>query len=226
MPQFQLPIFALNLVLFPGTPQLLHIFEPRYRQMLADALDGDRRFGISFVEASDDDPSPTIGAVGCRALVHATADLPDGKSNIFVVGEDRYVLKDYIESDRPYRLAVVETIEDDEEDEWRTSAIVERVLPAFRRYGNGMAALNDQPPSSDELPDDPMRLSFVMAAAIDVPVAAKQELLTLQSTPARLEQVEQALRLLNDDMERRVEIHQRGKKNGKGTGPWVASKKP
>jgi Lon protease-like protein len=186
MPQFQLPIFALNLVLFPGTPQLLHIFEPRYRQMLADALDGDRRFGISFVEASDDDPSPRIGAVGCRALVHATAELPDGRSNIFVVGEDRYVLKDFVETDRPYRMAVVESIEDDEEDEWRTAALVERVVPAFRRFSTGMAALNDEQPSTDELPDDPTHLSFVVSAAIELPVAIKQELLSLQSTPARL----------------------------------------
>src|SRR6266581_2880859 len=53
----ELPIFPLPIVLFPGAPQPLHIFEPRYRQLLADCQDGDRRFGIAYVA-----PDPTIGA--------------------------------------------------------------------------------------------------------------------------------------------------------------------
>ncbi|NIM49457.1 MAG: hypothetical protein GTN78_02220 [Gemmatimonadales bacterium] len=53
-----LPIFPLPLVLFPGTPQLLHIFEPRYRQVLADCQDGDRRFGISFARPASAAAAP------------------------------------------------------------------------------------------------------------------------------------------------------------------------
>ena len=48
-----LPIFPLPLVLFPGAVQPLHIFEPRYRRLLADSLAGDRRFGIAYVRETD-----------------------------------------------------------------------------------------------------------------------------------------------------------------------------
>src|SRR2546425_10406535 len=110
----ELPIFPLPLVLFPGAPQLLHIFEPRYREMLADCMDGDRRFGISWVDSADGpDPSPPAGAVGCTAQVRARTELPDGRSNILTVGEDRYWLREYIDAGRPYRVARVETFDND-----------------------------------------------------------------------------------------------------------------
>src|SRR6266542_2592016 len=67
MPPYPLPLFPLNLVLFPGTPLPLHIFEPRYRQMLADCLIGDRRFGV--VQPGGEVEAPDRGAVGCVAEV-------------------------------------------------------------------------------------------------------------------------------------------------------------
>src|SRR5205807_10370493 len=64
----ELPIFPLPIVLFPGAPQPLHIFEPRYRQLLVDCLAGDRRFGITYVPAEPapgSEPLPHPGDVGC-----------------------------------------------------------------------------------------------------------------------------------------------------------------
>ena len=87
---FRLPIFPLSVVLFPGTPLPLHIFEPRYRQMLADCLAGDRRFGIT--PAGQDDEMPEPGTVGCIAEVRVNQELPDGRSNIVVLGGERFVL--------------------------------------------------------------------------------------------------------------------------------------
>ena len=87
---FRLPIFPLGVVLFPGTPLPLHIFEPRYRQMLADCLAGDRRFGIT--PAGTDDELPEPGTVGCIAEVRVNQELPDGRSNIVVLGGERFVL--------------------------------------------------------------------------------------------------------------------------------------
>ena len=79
---FRLPIFPLSVVLFPGTPLPLHIFEPRYRKMLADCLAGDRRFGIT--PAGKDDVMPEPGTVGCIAEVRVNQELPDGRSNVIV----------------------------------------------------------------------------------------------------------------------------------------------
>ncbi len=104
----ELPIFPLPIVLFPGAPQPLHIFEPRYRQLLADCQDGDRRFGVTYVapdRTPGADPVPSTGDVGCVALIRSVQPLPDGRANIMTVGERRFVLSSWITSDRPYRVA-------------------------------------------------------------------------------------------------------------------------
>ena len=75
-----LPIFPLPIVLFPGTPQPLHIFEPRYRRLLSDCLAADRRFGIAYAvaeRAAGADGAPNPGDVGCVALIRSTRRLPD-----------------------------------------------------------------------------------------------------------------------------------------------------
>ncbi|HZE74649.1 MAG TPA: LON peptidase substrate-binding domain-containing protein, partial [Gemmatimonadales bacterium] len=89
MPPYPLPLFPLNVVLFPGTPLPLHIFEPRYRQMLADCLVGDRRFGL--VQPGSEAETPDRGAVGCVAEIRANEQLPDGRANVLVVGGSRFV---------------------------------------------------------------------------------------------------------------------------------------
>src|SRR5437879_12742914 len=91
----ELPIFPLPIVLFPGAPQPLHVFEPRYRQLLADCLAADRRFGIAYVPAEPEpgsEPLPRPGGVGCVALVQKTKAMPEGRSYIATVGWDRFVL--------------------------------------------------------------------------------------------------------------------------------------
>src|SRR6185436_13154200 len=97
MAALELPIFPLPLVLFPGAHQPLHIFEPRYRKMLADALAGESRFGISLADpGSDPDAAPQPGDAGCVAQVLSCQQLPDGRSNIMTRGETRYTLSEYI----------------------------------------------------------------------------------------------------------------------------------
>src|SRR3989441_9781882 len=91
----ELPIFPLPLVLFPGAPQPLHIFEPRYRQLLADCLAADRRFGVTYVappRAPDDEPPPPPRGLGRVALIRSTPELPDGRSHILAGGERRFLV--------------------------------------------------------------------------------------------------------------------------------------
>src|SRR2546426_6765975 len=112
----ELPIFPLPIVLFPGAPQPLHIFEPRYRQLLHDCLAGDRRFGIAYVAPHpppDADPLPNPGDVGCVALIPSNQPLPHRRSKVLTVGERRFVLRDWISSTRPYPVAQIEGIDDD-----------------------------------------------------------------------------------------------------------------
>jgi Lon protease-like protein len=93
----ELPLFPLAVVLFPGGPLPLHIFEPRYRQMLADIRAGNSLFGISYFDASvSDREAPTVGSVGCVARVTDAQAFPDGRSNILTVGVIRYRIEDFI----------------------------------------------------------------------------------------------------------------------------------
>src|SRR6185503_14698604 len=94
----ELPIFPLALVLFPGVPLPLYIFEPRYRQMLNDVHAGNNLFGVSYFDASTSDrEAPAVGTVGCVAEVTETQGLPDGRSNILTVGIIRYRIEEYVD---------------------------------------------------------------------------------------------------------------------------------
>src|SRR5256712_4466286 len=122
----ELPIFPLPIILFPGAPQPLHIFESRYRQLLADCLAADRRFGVTYVappRAPDDDPAPTPGDLGCVAQIRSTQELPDGRSNILAVGERRFVLVAWCAGDHPYRLGRVEEFDDEPSEPGEAEAL-------------------------------------------------------------------------------------------------------
>ena len=87
----ELPIFPLPLVLFPGVPLPLHIFEERYRRMLADVRASNNLFGLSyFTPDAAGEERPPEGHVGCATEVVEVQPLPDGRSNILTLGVVRY----------------------------------------------------------------------------------------------------------------------------------------
>lgn len=210
----RLPIFPLSTVLFPGTPLPLHIFEARYRQMLADCLAGDRRFGITPVGARTEAPDP--GAVGCTAEVRVNQELPDGRSNIVVLGGSRFVVVHLLDEPLPYHVAAVEDFADESgpaPDPDRAEAL--RAL--FLRYAALARELNDLEPEAPELPDDPAELSFHVAAAIDVDASAKQRLLAERSGRRRVEALATVLPALILAAEHALVIHRRAHTNGRGS---------
>src|SRR2546430_4893672 len=100
----ELPIFPLPIVLFPGAPQPLHIFEPRYRQLLQDCLAGDRRFGVAHVAPHpppDADPLPNPGDVGRGAPLPSHPPPPPGRPHVLPPRQRRFLLPDWIASTRP-----------------------------------------------------------------------------------------------------------------------------
>ena len=103
-----IPIFPLpNVVLFPSVFLPLHIFEPRYRQMLADALSGDRMIGMVLQkERRDPGPAPPVYDIGCAGLVTHAERLPDGRSNIVLRGIERFRIVAEI-GGRAYRRAEI-----------------------------------------------------------------------------------------------------------------------
>jgi Lon protease-like protein len=98
-----------NVVLLPETTIPLHVFEPRYRRMLADALDSDRLIGMQLLKAdgSGDERRPAVEPIGCAGEVVHHEPLEDGRSNILLRGVFRYRIEAERETDTPYRLAEV-----------------------------------------------------------------------------------------------------------------------
>jgi Lon protease-like protein len=210
-----LPIFPLGIVLFPGTPQLLHIFEPRYRQMLADCLEGDRRFGVSYVRGGAEG-APAPGTVGCSAVVRQTRMLPDGRSHILTQGEDRFVIREYLTSDLPYLVARVELFDDDDADAPQLGEAAADIRGLFTRFARGLQTLNDRDAGDLDLSTDAKQLSFQVSAALEVDPEVKVELLSARSTLRRLTQLGRILRPLNTELAERVDVHVRSRSNGRG----------
>src|SRR5881628_997954 len=151
------------IVLFPGAPQPLHIFEPRYRQLLVDCQDGDRRFGIAYAapdRAPAADPAPSAGDVGCVALIRSIQPLPDGRSNILAVGERRFVLRRWVEREppRPYQVAEVEEFDDDPVDPAEAAALAADVRTGFARLARALDVLTERAEDEIELAPDPQLL--------------------------------------------------------------------
>jgi Lon protease-like protein len=216
MPDRDLPIFPLSIVLFPEAPQLLHIFEPRYRQMLADCLEADRRFGVSFVQASESSSTPQLGDVGCSAYVKSHHPLPDGRSNILVLGERRYAVRDYLETDRLYLVAAVEFVDDDPEADAELDELAHGVRHAFAGFIDAFGVPMEQPGGRLQLPEDAVQLSFQIAAALDLDPREKQVLLELRSPAERLRRLRRYLKELGKDAARRSDMRSRARRNGKG----------
>ncbi|MEA2571182.1 MAG: uncharacterized protein QOI24_3183 [Acidobacteriota bacterium] len=108
--EFLLPIFPLpNLVFFPETRLPLHIFEPRYRQMVADAVEGENRFGIVLLRSgweADYFGVPAVHPCGTIGTIEQAHPLDDGRYNIIVRGEVRFRIVGEVPSE-PYRMARV-----------------------------------------------------------------------------------------------------------------------
>jgi Lon protease-like protein len=210
---FRLPIFPLSVVLFPGTPLPLHIFEPRYRRMLADCLAGDRRFGIT--PTAKDDRMPEAGTVGCIAEIRVNQELPDGRSNIIVFGCERFVLTAPVADGTPYYVGMVQTFEDEAgtepEDESPT-----RLRELFTGYYALLRQLNDVEPEDPSLPDDALGLSFHVAAAIDCDPGVKQRLLVERSTARRVQALLMLIPILTAGVESALRVHRRAHTNGRG----------
>ena len=212
----ELPLFPLPLVLFPGAPLPLHIFEERYRRLLADVRASNNLFGLSyFVPESGAEDRPPAGHVGCATEVVEVQPLPDGRSNIMTMGVARYRVAEYVERGDPYLVARVEFFEDEHEDDAVVERRAEEVTEMFMRIARAMRTANDERGALPELPQgDPERLSFLVAAVVEMDAEAKQRLLELRSTTQRLRRLYTLLSEAVSSYEERARTHDLARGNG------------
>jgi ATP-dependent Lon protease len=212
-----LPIFPLPLVLFPGVTIPLHIFEPRYRRMLGDCLEGDRRFGVVHLAEGIAEETLGIGGdVGCVAEIESTNDLPDGRSNIIVHGRERFMIRALVEASQPYHVGMIVPYEDTPEPAALLEPLALRVRERFERIARAARTIADGDDPIPELPEDPALLAFRVASFIDLNVAERRKLLASRSPSERLRTIDGVLGAAVAPMEQRATTHERAKANGHG----------
>lgn len=180
-----IPLFPLSSVLVPGLVLPLHIFEPRYRQLIAD-LEGqdedDRGFGVVAIREGHEVGADGVHAlhdVGTFAALREATTLPDGRSDIVTVGTSRFRVLELIDG-KPYAQARVEWL--DEESGDASAPLALSVAGRFQAYRE---LLTDEEDDTD-LPEDPRVLSYLVGAAVVADLATRQSFLEAADDTARL----------------------------------------
>ncbi|MBW4551653.1 MAG: LON peptidase substrate-binding domain-containing protein [Aphanocapsa sp. GSE-SYN-MK-11-07L] len=179
----ELPLFPLpEVVLFPGRPLPLHIFEFRYRIMMNTILESDRRFGVLLW-----DPNKGQAAtIGCCAEVVRHERLPDDRMMILSLGQQRFRVLDCVR-EKPYRVGLVEWIEDTppERDLNALATDVKQLLKDVVRLSEKLT--EQEIPLPKDIPALPVEFSYWVASNFHGVAGEQQTLLELQDTAARLE---------------------------------------
>jgi len=197
----EIALFPLELVLVPTERVPLHIFEPRYKELIGECLRGGREFGLVL---QDEQGRREIGTRA--AVVEVLQVFDDGRMNVIVEGHERFRLRE-LTSGRIFLTGDVEPV-DDEDDE-QDAAVSEEAMALFRRLVEAAGGDVDEPE------DDAGPLSFQIAARVDFGTEPKQELLELRSEPARLRHLCPLLEGAIEAVEREREIRERAGMNGK-----------
>jgi Lon protease-like protein len=198
----ELGLFPLNLVLLPGEQAPLHIFEPRYRELIGECLEKGREFGLVL---ADDDGMREIGT---RAGVIEVLDrFPDGRLNVVVEGRDRIRLLEITEG-RSFTTAAVTEVEDDA-GESPSDEEVEECLAAYERVLSAAEA------ELEELDLSADSIAYQIAARVDLGTEVKQGLLELRSERERVVRLAPMLNRAADVVEREREIRERASGNGR-----------
>jgi uncharacterized protein len=178
-----IPLFPLpNVVLFPGVYLPLHIFEPRYRAMVGDALETDRQIGMVLLKPgyeSDYEGRPPIFSIGCAGVITYHERLRDGRYHIVLQGTERFRIEREDPS-RAYRLADVEALAEGTEDplelhsvRQRLEALIAKVTDRKHRELSVPASMSD------------VDLVHALAQYLDLAPLEKQALLELEGVMKR-----------------------------------------
>src|ERR1700677_446811 len=198
MPRTRLPMFPLSAVLFPHARMPLHVFEPRYRQLMQDCLAGDARFGIVLIaRGSEVGGGDERSALGTRGVITEAAELPDGRWVLEVEGEALIQVEEWLPDD-PYPVALV-----------RDAARGPGVGAAGQRVRRARALLAEQggaPPLPAELAldggGDVDRAAWQLCAVAPLSAYDAQRLLGSDGAPERLRLLSALMEELELDLHR------------------------
>ena len=203
-----IPLFPLNMVLMPGAPLPLHIFEERYKQMVNECLESESEFGMVLADDSG------TRRVGCTArIVELVERYEDGRMLILVEGSRRFRLNNIL-TGKAYYVGEVEYLEEETEDDVSSLAeeciaLLERVVEAATE---GSVGIEIEPPYRN--------LSFAIAGRVEFDLETRQQILELTSEKERLEKVKELLTAAAERLERERDAREKAQKNGHLRGDW------
>jgi Lon protease-like protein len=196
-----LPLFPLDLVLFPGNPLPLHIFEPRYREMISECVERSKPFGV--VRAKEEG----IAETGCTAeILSVSKKYDDGRMDIVTHGRERFEVV-LVNQERAFLQAEVIYLPDD-----TGSATSEEKARAMALYGEIMTLAGARPVDSSEVQEQ--QLSFHLAGSLPLDLDFKQTLLEMNSEAERVRAVILFLESILPNLRRTVHVRQKAGGNG------------
>lgn len=181
---FELPLFPLNAVLFPGMPIYLHIFETRYRLMIRKCLDGDQTFGVVLIRQGNEAFGPLADtySVGCTARIVKNEMLEDGRMNLTALGGERFRILNF-SSKNPYLVGKVETIPLEEPSIAASPKMAPELEAQIAHYLKLLSQLskNELDVGELEMPNEPLTLMYLAASLLQLPATEKQALLAAEN---------------------------------------------
>jgi Lon protease-like protein len=175
---FELPLFPLNTVLFPGMPLPLHIFEDRYQEMIRLCLAEKRPFGVVLIREGQAENGPLAEPykIGCTADIIQVQKLDDDRLFIMTVGQDRFRIE-ALDRERPYLVGQVELLPLVADSTKSLQNASDQLHPLVLEYLNVLAEVGKVEFDPEQIPTDPNDLGFLAASFIQLPSEEKQMLL-------------------------------------------------
>jgi Lon protease-like protein len=183
-PNVTIPLFPLNVVLFPGMMLPLHIFEKRYQRMTRECIDSGEPFGVVLAKDQTNlagDILDDLYRIGTTAHITAVEHLQDGQVNLIAVGQDRFIIKDIRVAADNLLLGRVDPYPMQDVDSPAARRLGQQLRPIIQRYINHLADASGEDLSEAVLPTDPAALAFLAGMAIQGALPDKQQLLSAQS---------------------------------------------
>ncbi|MCB9137810.1 MAG: LON peptidase substrate-binding domain-containing protein [Caldilineaceae bacterium] len=192
-----LPLFPLNVVLFPGMMLPLHVFEPRYREMISHCIETKSPFGVVLIRKGKEVGGFAIPQdIGTTARIVKTKREKDGRMNIIAIGARRFKINE-LDYSRPYLSAHVSEHPIVDEQNQTTAALGERLRPKLLEYAELLSTVHDTKMQLSRIPQEPKMLAYMLAIALQVGNEEKQQLLEAESV-AQLLRAEN--KILNREM--------------------------
>lgn len=182
----RLRLFPLNAVLFPGAVLNLHVFEPRYKQMIGECLETGEGFGVVLIRDGSEagDPAVEPHQIGSIAEIVEVTQLPFGRYYVSTIGRRRFRIREIL-SREPFLTVDADFLDDVRSNESELSQLKDDVRDAFLEYLDLIVQFSGQETAVD-LPGDPETTSFLVGDALQIADTIKQRLLEIDNTKQRL----------------------------------------